>query len=59
MIIVVVGFVSIILHNLISGLIGSEEVIFFIFVVFVIPVYVLIALIMTILALFNKKKRKR
>jgi len=37
-IVVVAGFVSILLHNLISGLLGVEEAFFFIIVVFVMPI---------------------
>ena len=54
-IIVVGGFLSIILHNLISGLLGVEEAFFFIIVVFVIPIYVLVAGIYSIIYLIKKK----
>ena len=57
-IIVVVGFVSIVLHNLISGLIGVEEIFFFILVVFVIPTYTLIAILFSVVSFVRKRKRK-
>lgn len=44
-ILVVGGFVSIILHNLISGLTGNEEAFFFSVVIFIIPIYTLIAIL--------------
>jgi len=57
-ILVVSGFASIILHNLISGLMKVEEAFFFIIVVFIIPVYFLIAVIFT-LANYLKKNRSK
>jgi len=47
--IVVASFVSIILHNLISGLLGVEEPVFFILTIFVIPIYFLIAILYSII----------
>jgi len=55
-IIVVAGFVSIILHNLISGLLGIEEAFFFIIVIFVIPIYVLVAVVYSVIYLIRKRK---
>lgn len=55
-VIVVTGFVSIILHNLVSGLIGEEEVFFFILVVFIIPTYTLIAIPVTVVGYIKKRK---
>jgi len=57
-IVVVGGFVSIILHNLISGLVGVEEVFFFILVVFVLPVYILIAAIYSLICKIKDKNKK-
>lgn len=54
--IVVAGFVSIILHNLISGLIGTEEAFFFVIVVFIIPAYTLIAVLFTAINFVRKRK---
>ena len=53
---VVVGFVSIILHNLISGLMGTEEAFFFIIVVFIVPAYILIAVLFTAINFVRKRK---
>jgi len=55
-IVVVVGFISIVLHNLISGLMGVEEAFFFTIVVFVIPAYVLIAIVYNLVYFIRKKK---
>ncbi len=57
-VIVVAGFASIILHNLIGGLMGIEEAFFFIIVVFIIPIYTLIAILFTVISFFKKKKSK-
>ena len=59
-ILVVSGFASIILHNLISGLLKVEEAFFFIIVVFIIPVYFLIAVLFTVINfLKNRRGRKK
>ena len=59
-ILVVFGFASIILHNLISGLMKVEEAFFLIIVVFIIPVYFLIAVLFTVINfLKNKRGRKK
>ncbi|MBU1854294.1 MAG: hypothetical protein KKF89_01095 [Nanoarchaeota archaeon] len=55
-IVVVAGFVSIMLHNLISGLLGVEEVFFFIIVIFVIPIYVLVMAVYSIVHLIRNRK---
>jgi len=55
-IIVVAGFASIILHNLISGLMGTEEVFFFAIVIFIIPIYSLIAVLFTVISFVKKRK---
>jgi len=55
-ILVVLGFASIILHNLISGLMGTEEIFFFIFVIFIIPIYSLIAVLFTVISFVKKRK---
>jgi len=57
-IVVVGGFVSIILHNLISGLMGTEEAFFFILVVFVLPVYILIAVMYSLIYKTKDKYKK-
>jgi len=55
-VIVVAGFASIILHNLVSGLMGIEEVFFFAIVVFIIPAYILIAALFTAINFVKKRK---
>jgi len=55
-IIVVAGFVSIVLHNLISSLLGIEEAFFFILVIFVLPIYVLVCVVYSIVYLIRKKR---
>jgi len=58
-ILVVSGFTSIMLHNLISGLMGIEEAFFFIIVIFIIPIYTLIATLFTIISFVKKRKRSK
>ena len=53
-IVVVTGFVSILLHNFISGLFKVEEAFFFIIVVIVLPIYLLIAGIYSIIVYIKK-----
>jgi hypothetical protein len=47
--IVVAGFVSIVLHNLISALFNTEEAFFFIVVIFVIPIYFVVMVVYSII----------
>ena len=54
-IVVVAGFVSILLHNFVSALLGIEEAFFFILVVFILPIYVLIAGVYSIIHYFKNK----
>jgi len=54
-IIVVSGFVGIILHNLLSALLGVEEAFFFILVVFVIPIYFIISVIYSLIKFLKKR----
>lgn len=58
-VIIVGGFISILLHNLISGLLGVEEAFFFFLVVFVIPAYLIISIPFTIINSMKKKKMVR
>lgn len=45
---VVVGwFAAVILHNLVSALLGTEEAVFFIIAIFLIPAYAIMAVIYT------------
>ena len=55
-ILVVSAFASIVLHNVISGLMKKEEAFFFIIVIFIIPVYFLIAVLFTGVNYLRKKK---
>ncbi len=55
-IIIVAGFVSIMLHNIISGLIGIEEPVFFIITIFIIPTYFLISVIYSLIYFIKNKK---
>jgi len=58
-ILVVSGFASIILHNLISGLMKVEEAFFFVIVVFIIPTYFLIAVLFTVINFIKNRKGKK
>jgi hypothetical protein len=57
-VLVVAGFVSIVLHNLISGLLGTEEAFFFIVVVFVIPSYILVSTLVSLINFIKERKLK-
>jgi len=57
-ILIIAGFVSIVLHNLISGLMKAEEAFFFIIVVFVIPTYFLITVLYSLISFIGKRKKK-
>jgi len=48
-VVVVLGLVSILLHNLIYGLFGFEEAFFFIVVIFLLSIYVLLAIVYSII----------
>lgn len=54
--IIVIGFVSIILHNAIYALFKIEEAFFFSLVVFILPLYFLICLIHSIYDKYSRKK---
>ena len=54
-IIVVGGFVSILLHNLISALFNFEEALFFIIVIFVIPIYLIVSIIYSLIKLIKRR----
>ncbi len=58
-VIVVAGFASIVLHNLISGLMKVEEIFFFVIVVIIIPIYTLIAIPFSVLNFVKKKKKEK
>ena len=51
-------FASVLLHNLVSALLGIEEVVFLIISVFVIPLYFIISLIYSLSKLSRMRKRK-
>jgi len=48
-------FVAVILHNLVSALLGIEEAVFFIIAVIIIPLYLIISILYSI---FNIIKRR-
>ena len=52
-IVVVGGFVSILLHNLISAIFGFEEAVFFIIVILVIPIYFLVMIVYSLVKRFK------
>ena len=54
-IVVVGGFASIILHNLVDAVFGVEEAFFFILVIFVLPLYVAIAVVYSIVYWLKRK----
>ena len=52
--IILAWFVVVILHNLVSALLGIEEALFFIIAIFILPLYAIIALIYTVVSKFRK-----
>ncbi len=56
--IIVIGFISILLHNLISGLIKAEEPFFFIIVVIILPIYFIICIIYSIILKLKNRIKK-
>jgi uncharacterized membrane protein len=55
--IVLIDLLSIILHNLVSGLLGVEEAFFFSIAVLIIPIYLLIAIVYSTVNYFKNKKK--
>lgn len=53
------GFISIILHNLTSGLLEIEEAFFFTIAIFIIPAYFLISVLFTLINFLKNKKGKK
>ncbi len=58
LIIIVIGFVSVILHNAVYALFGIEEAIFFITAVILIPLYLIISVIYTLIKKFLVDAKK-
>ena len=56
-IIVVVGFISIMLHNFWYALFGFEEFVFFLIVTIGIPIYFMASLIYTFIKKLKKRKK--
>lgn len=52
-IIVIIGFISIILHNLIYALFNFEEILFLVIIIFVLPLYLIISIIYTFIKKVN------
>ena len=66
--VVIIGVISILLHNIVSFLFDMEEIVFFLIVVFFIPIYLALSIIYTLIDIIknwinkkrkSKKKRKR
>ena len=53
-ILVVVGFISIVLHNFWYALFGFEDIVFFILAVFVIPKYFVVSVVYSLVKKFRK-----
>jgi len=56
-IIIVLGFISIMLHNLWYAIFGFEDVVFFSLVIFVIPVYFVVSIFYTLIKIIKEKKK--
>jgi uncharacterized membrane protein len=55
-IIVVLGFIFSILHNVVSALLGIEEAFFFSLVVFIIPAYLITSILLTVIRSLKQRK---
>ena len=58
-IIVVIGFISIMLHNLWYAIFGYEDVVFFSLVIFAIPAYFIVCVSYSIAKRIKEKMKKR
>lgn len=58
LIIAIAFILSVVLHNVISGLIGEDEPIFFIIATIIVPIYFIISVLYTIMEIAKKKVRK-
>ena len=54
-IIIILGFVSILLHNAFYAIFGFEEFVFLIIVIFIIPIYFIICVVYSLIKKANKK----
>lgn len=54
---VIVGIVSILAHNFISGFVGFEDPIFFSLVVFILPIYFLICMVYSLIFVVRRGSR--
>ena len=57
--VVVAWIAAVLLHNLISGLLGIEGAVFFLIAVIIIPLYFIISLIYSLTILIHMKVKKR
>ena len=55
-ILVVAGFISIVLHNVIYAIFNVEETFFFIIVVFIIPIYFIVMVVYSSIVYYKKRK---
>ena len=59
MLIIVLWIVSVLLHNIVSAILGVEEPVFFILAVIVIPIYAIASILYTLYSFVNKRWRKK
>ena len=61
--VVIIGVISILLHNIVSFLFDMEEIVFFLIVVFFIPIYLALSIIYTLIDIIknwiNKKRKSK
>ena len=57
-VVILLGFVSILLHNIFYAIIGYEEFMFFTIVVVILPIYLFITIIYTIVKKVKERKRR-
>jgi len=55
--IIVLWIISVLLHNLVSAILGMEEAVFFIIAVFLIPIYIIISIVYSLIYFFTEKTK--
>jgi len=57
LLLIVLWFIAVILHNAVYAIFGFEDAIFFIIAIFVIPIYFIVSLIYTIIIKIKELKK--
>ncbi|MEN8252897.1 MAG: hypothetical protein ABFQ62_00790 [Patescibacteria group bacterium] len=59
LILIAAEFISIVLHNLLSGLFGTEEAFFFIIAIILLPAYFLVSLLFSLVKKIGRLKKSK